>query len=650
MTAKFGYMKKLSVVYFLLISLMITHAKGNCDDAMIRINGIGQFADMSLNGQIIGMAEISGGRFPDIFFWERVTSKDCYLYEYVRHQDGIPVFSRKCQIKMPGGLGKFSNVQQKGDDIYLFWINKGKLGYAVLDKEKKAFIKEGMLPLPEMEYGTAGFQVVFNGDEGIDVFALIETLKETRIGHWRRADYFPYDGSGVYRGNLARHALGHFSYSDLRDTVAGPLRLLSQKDLIIGGATNLSLGKVGDDAGVFICSFHGGIYWHPFDKDGNVSQWRVIGRDGNALRHPVIGPRPFVYPSIDKRKTSLIINGDGAAFYFTSGDVCPDSRRLVLNNEGFLKEKNPVMYGGALVVPTVVDYDGDGTLDVVAGNAAGNILFFRNYGTDRTPVFRIGEKLKAGGVDIHIQPGYGEDIQGPIESRWGYVGPNVYDWNGDGFLDILTNDSRGKHRIFIGTDEGLKPEAPLYLNDIPLHGTWRCRPGVGVLAGKTVYITLDDQDEFHLYYREDDYNLKDGGKLLLTDGCSIKANWLEAGGKGRLRFDLVDWDGDGVKDLLLSTNKHHKIPADAPDGLPWTNPKKLQGSTILFMRNTGTEGAPVFDAPRQLSCKGRLIQLGHHACGAVACFLGEIIDDKPNILAADERGAFYLLNRADLTW
>ena len=85
---------------------------------------------------------------------------------------------------MPGGLGKFSNVQQKGDDIYLFWINKGKLGYAVLDKEKKAFIKEGMLPLPEMEYGTAGFQVVFNGDEGIDVFALIETLKETRIGQW----------------------------------------------------------------------------------------------------------------------------------------------------------------------------------------------------------------------------------------------------------------------------------------------------------------------------------------------------------------------------------------------------------------------------------------------------------------------------------
>ena len=64
-------MKKLSVVSFLLISLMITHAKGNCDDAMIRINGIGQFADMSLNGQIIGMAEISGGRFPDIFFWER---------------------------------------------------------------------------------------------------------------------------------------------------------------------------------------------------------------------------------------------------------------------------------------------------------------------------------------------------------------------------------------------------------------------------------------------------------------------------------------------------------------------------------------------------------------------------------------------------
>ena len=511
---------------------------------------------------------------------------------------------------------------------------------------------------------SALYPIVVKINEYLSSYILIFLL--IGVGLWytikTRVVQVRYFGAGMKKvfGNLSlkggKQKQGMSSFQALATAIAAQVGTGN----IVGASGAILVGGPGAIFWMWVIAFLGmaTIYAEAtlaqktrvIDKDGNVSQWRVIGRDGNALRHPVIGPRPFVYPSIDKRKTSLIINGDGAAFYFTSGDVCPDSRRLVLNNEGFLKEKNPVMYGGALVVPTVVDYDGDGTLYVVAGNAAGNILFFRNYGTDRTPVFRIGEKLKAGGVDIHIQPGYGEDIQGPIESRWGYVGPNVYDWNGDGFLDILTNDSRGKHRIFIGTDEGLKPEAPLYLNDIPLHGTWRCRPGVGVLAGKTVYITLDDQDEFHLYYREDDYNLKDGGKLLLTDGGAIKANWLEAGGKGRLRFDLVDWDGDGVKDLLLSTNKHHKIPADAPDGLPWTNPKKLQGSTILFMRNTGTEGAPVFDAPRQLSCKGRLIQLGHHACGAVACFLGEIIDDKPNILAADERGAFYLLNRADLTW
>lgn len=90
------------------------------------------------------------------------------------------------------------------------------------------------------------------------------------------------------------------------------------------------------------------------------------------------------------------------------------------------------MYAGSLVTPTLVDWDGDGKLDIVCGNSAGHILFFRNAGTNRNPSFRSGTYLKAGNEIIHIQPGYGEDIQGPGESRWGYVGANVFDWNNDG--------------------------------------------------------------------------------------------------------------------------------------------------------------------------------------------------------------------------
>ena len=196
---------------------------------------------------------------------------------------------------------------------------------------------------------------------------------------------------------------------------------------------------------------------------------------------------------------------------------------------------------------------------------------------------------------------------------------------------------------------GLEAGKSIYLNDLGLHGMWRCRPGVGTMSGKYVYFTLDDQDEIHRYFREDDYNLTDGGKMKLTDGSSIKANWLEAGGKGRLRFEVVDWDGDGVKDLLLATNMHHMIP-DTVRGIPWSHPKPLRGATLLFLRNAGTEADPVFEFPKQLKYRGELVRFGHHGCGASTGMIGKITDGLPNVVVGDERGSLYLLEREYLTW
>ena len=57
--------------------------------------------------------------------------------------------------------------------------------------------------------------------------------------------------------------------------------------------------------------------------------------------------------------------------------------------------------------------------------------------------------------------------------------------------------------------------------------------------------------QFHLYWRVDDYNLKDGGKLKLDDGSIISGNFLKAGGTGRLKFNLVDWNQDAKLDLIV---------------------------------------------------------------------------------------------------
>ena len=57
-------------------------------------------------------------------------------------------------------------------------------------------------------------------------------------------------------------------------------------------------------------------------------------------------------------------------------------------------------------VPCVVDWDGDGKKDLLVGCFYfGNIYLYLNSGTNSSPVFITGTKLKADGVDISVAYG-----------------------------------------------------------------------------------------------------------------------------------------------------------------------------------------------------------------------------------------------------
>ncbi|WP_199118607.1 hypothetical protein [Pedobacter sp. ASV28] len=317
-----------------------------------------------------------------------------------------------------------------------------------------------------------------------------------------------------------------------------------------------------------------------------------------------------------------------------------------------VKQENPLLYGGSLVVPSLADWDGDGLIDMISGNSAGKILFFKNTGTNPKPAYQDPIALKAGGVDIYVQPGYREDIQGPQESRWGYVCPVVYDWNGDGLPDILTGDSRGKFMTYINIGTKTKPELAaektLYIKGLDVHGGWRSTPGVTNLAGKDAYVILDRDNQFHLYYKIDAYNISDGGKLKLTDGSYINGHRRKGGQVGRAKIHLVDWDGDGVKDMLVGTGRGASIP-NPTTGLPYNRKKKGEGATVLFMRNAGTDAAPVFEFPKMMKYKGNDILLGAHECAPTTAYIGG--DGKTlNLVVGTEYGTFIYYDRKDLSW
>ena len=53
--------------------------------------------------------------------------------------------------------------------------------------------------------------------------------------------------------------------------------------------------------------------------------------------------------------------------------------------------------------PDVVDFDGDGVLDLLSGNYAGNIIFRRNTGTNAEPKYADPVKLQRAGKDIKLK-------------------------------------------------------------------------------------------------------------------------------------------------------------------------------------------------------------------------------------------------------
>lgn len=53
--------------------------------------------------------------------------------------------------------------------------------------------------------------------------------------------------------------------------------------------------------------------------------------------------------------------------------------------------------------PDLVDLDGDGKLDLVAGNYGGVFFVYRNEGTASEPSFGAPTKLQSGGKDLAIE-------------------------------------------------------------------------------------------------------------------------------------------------------------------------------------------------------------------------------------------------------
>ena len=183
-----------------------------------------------------------------------------------------------------------------------------------------------------------------------------------------------------------------------------------KKDLVVGdayGYINI-FNNIGTDANpVFLLSTHLRIgLINDFDC-GSYSTPEVV--DWNN----------------DGKKDVLCGNSDGNVYLLintgTNDSPSFDSGILIMSGSSNLDV-------GTYASPVVIDWNKDGKKDLLCGNYDGNILYFENEGTDNNPSFNESVALKSGSTTIDIGS---------------YARIEVYDWDNDGQVDLLSGNSDG---------------------------------------------------------------------------------------------------------------------------------------------------------------------------------------------------------------
>ena len=314
--------------------------------------------------------------------------------------------------------------------------------------------------------------------------------------------------------------------------------------------------------------------WGDFDGDGDLDLICGEFRDGftfyentGTRTKPVYAAgRPLTSAGVPVRMdlcmitpTAVDFDGDGdldlicgdedgrVAFIENTGKVV-DGMPQFLPPRYFRQFAADVKFG-ALATPYAVDWDGDGLEDLIPGNSAGYVAFIRNLGGTPTrwaaPVY-----LTAGGALIREQAGPNGSIQGPAEAKWGYSVLSVADWDGDGLPDIMTNGIWGKvvwyKNIGTRTAPRLAPAQPVEV-------------APGAVSPKPAW------------------------------------NWWNPAGREfvtqwRTTPQMIDWNGDGLMDLVMSDHEGY---------LALFERKRAADGTLTLsagQRVFWSEGASVFNS------------------------------------------------------
>lgn len=194
------------------------------------------------------------------------------------------------------------------------------------------------------------------------------------------------------------------------------------------------------------------------------------------------------------------------------------------------------------IFPRVVDWDGDGRKDLLAGLANGMVQVYLNTATDANPVFDGGHSVQAGapGMELPIDVG-------------NRATPSVVDYNNDGRKDLVSGAYDGRVWVYLnGADGGMAFESPIFVKAGGSQQIVDSRSSPVVMDmngdGKKDLLCGDTEGRLAFFANvgTDEAPVFGGAELLKSDGVVINL-----AGSARSRPFVTDWTGDGYLDILV---------------------------------------------------------------------------------------------------
>ena len=501
----------------------------------------------------------------------------------------------------------------------------------------------------------------WDGDGLIDLLVGLEDLTdywpdatlpvELQIGFNRLAGHPGYDGQGRWRG---RAPVGKIRW--LRNVgEAGSPRFELQDELVPeSGPLEIDLNPA-----ALAVSWGGGsaLELMTSDRKGQLRLYRNFG----GQRPPVLmeprslqcSGKPLELPDDrttisaadldgDRRLELLYGVSDGRLFAVHAAGG-RDSARPPVALEG---EPGELNLGGRAVL-TAGDLDGDGGLDLIAGDAAGRLRWFKDVGQGPEHRYREPSEIESAGVLFRLDPGPDGRLHGPVAPLLGYSCPCLADWNGNGRLDIILGGAGGE--ILWLKNDGSKVDprfalpVPFACAGAPVITPPRVRPAAArwIGSGNLDLIALDLQGFLCVYPGAGTNELEPPVLLVDTLGRLIRLDG-GFGLNGRASLWAGDWTGSGRVDILvgLPRSARYLIPS-----LIGRRPHSLdQLSTVVLLENRGHNAVVARVIVRS---DGGPIVIGSEGCNPAGV---SGADGSLDLIVGSDDGGVHYFRRDELRW